>query len=96
MSNLCEERGVKLLCYGTVLGGLLSEKWIGHPEPRRGDFTTVSEAKVSQFRCRLAENFRIAPNAKLPTRELMVGVGAYVTFVSNGSLRGNPEPFCYC
>lgn len=47
MATLCEERGVKLLCYGTVLGGLLSEKWIGHPEPKRGDFTTVSEAKVA-------------------------------------------------
>lgn len=46
MATLCDERGVKLLCYGTVLGGLLSEKWIGRPQPQRGDFTTVSEAKV--------------------------------------------------
>lgn len=47
MSQLCEERGVKLLCYGTVLGGLLSEKWLGHPTPNKSDFTTVSERKVS-------------------------------------------------
>ncbi|CAM9885003.1 unnamed protein product, partial [Discosporangium mesarthrocarpum] len=45
MAPLCEERGVKLLCYGTVLGGLLSEKWIGRPEPSRADFKTVSEMK---------------------------------------------------
>ncbi|CAN0572046.1 unnamed protein product, partial [Laminaria digitata] len=45
MAGLCEERGVKLLCYGTVLGGLLSEKWMGLPQPTRADFTTVSEMK---------------------------------------------------
>jgi aryl-alcohol dehydrogenase-like predicted oxidoreductase len=30
---LCQERGVKLLCYGTVAGGFLSERWLGAPEP---------------------------------------------------------------
>ncbi|CAM9524762.1 unnamed protein product [Ascophyllum nodosum] len=45
MAGLCEERGVKLLCYGTVLGGLLSEKWLGHAAPTKADFTTVSERK---------------------------------------------------
>ena len=47
MAGLCEERGVKLLCYGTVLGGLLSEKWLGHAAPTKADFTTVSERKAS-------------------------------------------------
>lgn len=46
MAQLCTEKGVGLLCYGTVLGGLLSEKWIGKPTPTRADFTTVSEMKV--------------------------------------------------
>lgn len=46
MAPLCKERGVGLLCYGTVLGGLLSEKWIGKPTPSRADFKTVSEMKV--------------------------------------------------
>ncbi|CAN0508608.1 unnamed protein product [Ectocarpus sp. 12 AP-2014] len=45
MAALAAERGVGLLCYGTVLGGLLSEKWIGKPTPTRADFTTVSEMK---------------------------------------------------
>ncbi|HEX2552622.1 MAG TPA: aldo/keto reductase [Microvirga sp.] len=30
---LCAERGVGLLCYGTVAGGFLSERWLGQPEP---------------------------------------------------------------
>ncbi|RDI57993.1 aldo/keto reductase [Microvirga subterranea] len=31
---LCQERGMKLLCYGTVAGGFLSERWLGAPEPQ--------------------------------------------------------------
>ncbi|MEO8360503.1 MAG: aldo/keto reductase [Vicinamibacteria bacterium] len=34
MTALCAERGVRLLCYGSVLGGFLSERWLGVAEPR--------------------------------------------------------------
>lgn len=33
LNELCRARGVGLLCYGTLLGGFLSEKWLGAPEP---------------------------------------------------------------
>jgi aryl-alcohol dehydrogenase-like predicted oxidoreductase len=33
MSDLCARHGMKLLCYGTVAGGFLSERWLGQPEP---------------------------------------------------------------
>ncbi|MEO0423618.1 MAG: aldo/keto reductase, partial [Pseudomonadota bacterium] len=33
MTALCEEFGVKLLAYGTLAGGLLSERWVDAPEP---------------------------------------------------------------
>ena len=33
MSQLCLERGVKLLAYGSLGGGFLSERWLGAPEP---------------------------------------------------------------
>lgn len=33
MNDVCVARGVGLLCYGTLLGGFLSEKWLGQPEP---------------------------------------------------------------
>src|SRR6185436_3704230 len=33
MSVLAAERGFRLLCYGSVLGGFLSERWLGAPEP---------------------------------------------------------------
>ncbi|MCU0757601.1 MAG: aldo/keto reductase [Steroidobacteraceae bacterium] len=33
MAQLCAERGIALLCYGTVAGGFLSERWLGAPAP---------------------------------------------------------------
>jgi aryl-alcohol dehydrogenase-like predicted oxidoreductase len=34
MVEFCRSRGIALLCYGTVLGGFLSERWLGKGEPR--------------------------------------------------------------
>ena len=33
MTSACAELGVKLLCYGAVAGGFLSERWLGAPAP---------------------------------------------------------------
>lgn len=33
LAALARARGLKFLCYGTVAGGFLSEKWLGQPEP---------------------------------------------------------------
>jgi aryl-alcohol dehydrogenase-like predicted oxidoreductase/enamine deaminase RidA (YjgF/YER057c/UK114 family) len=33
LSALCKETGVKLLAYGTLCGGFLSDRWLGRPEP---------------------------------------------------------------
>ena len=34
MVEFCRAHGIGLLCYGTVSGGFLSERWLGRPEPR--------------------------------------------------------------
>jgi aryl-alcohol dehydrogenase-like predicted oxidoreductase len=33
MVEFCRAHGIGLLCYGTVAGGFLSERWLGQPEP---------------------------------------------------------------
>ena len=33
MTDFCRRSGVKLIAYGTVAGGFLSDKWLGKPEP---------------------------------------------------------------
>lgn len=35
MVKLCEEHHVKLICYGSLAGGFLSEKWLGQPYTSR-------------------------------------------------------------
>ena len=33
LAQVCIDHGVKLLAYGTICGGFLSDKWVGVPEP---------------------------------------------------------------
>jgi aryl-alcohol dehydrogenase-like predicted oxidoreductase len=49
MAAWCRDNGVTLLTYGTLLGGLLSEKYLGRPEPGRSDLTTASLQKYKQM-----------------------------------------------
>jgi aryl-alcohol dehydrogenase-like predicted oxidoreductase len=49
MAGFCQEHGITLLTYGTLLGGLLSEKYLGRPEPARGELTTASLQKYKNM-----------------------------------------------
>jgi len=33
MAEYCQSQRIALLCYGTVAGGWICERWLGHPEP---------------------------------------------------------------
>jgi aryl-alcohol dehydrogenase-like predicted oxidoreductase/enamine deaminase RidA (YjgF/YER057c/UK114 family) len=49
MTQLCLKHGVKLLAFGTVGGGFLSEKWLGKPEPVLSESLTWSQMKYKRF-----------------------------------------------
>jgi enamine deaminase RidA (YjgF/YER057c/UK114 family) len=49
MSEVCQRHGVKLLAYGTVAGGLLTERWLGKAEPDPDDLGTWSVMKYKRF-----------------------------------------------
>ncbi len=49
MSELCLKHNVKLLAFGTVAGGFLSEKWLNKPEPLLNDSLTWSQMKYKRF-----------------------------------------------
>jgi aryl-alcohol dehydrogenase-like predicted oxidoreductase len=49
MIPFCREHNITLLTYGTVCGGLLSEKYLGQPEPRGGALNTVSLEKYKMM-----------------------------------------------
>ncbi len=47
LSRLCAGRGVRLLGYGTLCGGFLSDRWLGKPEPE--NITDWSKMKYKRF-----------------------------------------------
>ena len=49
MSELCQKFGVKLLAFGTLAGGFLTEKWLGEAEPNVDKLPTWSLMKYKRF-----------------------------------------------
>ena len=49
MAKFCSDHPMTLLAYGTLLGGLLSEKYLGRPEPRRSELNTASLQKYKNM-----------------------------------------------
>ena len=49
MANVCNEYEVKLLAYGVLMGGFLTDKWLNKTEPRTRDLHTWSEMKYKRF-----------------------------------------------
>ncbi len=49
MQALCMATGARLLGYGTVAGGLLTERWLDRPEPGPAELATWSQMKYLRF-----------------------------------------------
>ena len=49
MAAYCREHGVKLLAYGTLAGGFLTERWLGADEPSLEGLATWSQRKYKRF-----------------------------------------------
>jgi aryl-alcohol dehydrogenase-like predicted oxidoreductase len=49
MVEFCTQHEIKLFTYGTLCGGLLSEKYVGQPEPRGGELSTASLRKYKNM-----------------------------------------------
>jgi len=49
MEKFCKQHDISLITYGTLCGGLLSEKYLGKPEPLRGNLDTASLQKYKNM-----------------------------------------------
>ncbi len=49
LGAFCVEHGVRLLAYGTLGGGLISERWLGRPEPAADAIGDWSKMKYKRF-----------------------------------------------
>ena len=49
MVQFCTEHNIQLFTYGTICGGLLSEKYVEQPEPRSAELSTASLRKYKNM-----------------------------------------------
>ena len=49
LSEVCSRYNVKILAYGTLAGGFISDKWLGKPEPEERELRTWSQMKYKRF-----------------------------------------------
>lgn len=49
MSTFCLENDIKLLAYGTLAGGFLSDKWVNQPDMKAPDIEDWSKMKYRRF-----------------------------------------------
>ncbi|MEM1358325.1 MAG: aldo/keto reductase, partial [Bacteroidota bacterium] len=49
MTEVCRRHGVKILAFGTLAGGLLSERWLGQPDRPADKMDTWSQMKYKRF-----------------------------------------------
>lgn len=52
--ELCAENGMHLLCYGTLAGGFLSERWLGEPDPLAGS-SALENRSLTKYRLIIEE-----------------------------------------
>ncbi len=49
MTELCLDHNIKILAFGTIAGGFLTEHWLGQPEPDIEDLSTWSQMKYKRY-----------------------------------------------
>lgn len=49
MTQFCKTHNIKLLAFGTLAGGFLSERWLGKPEPQLDNQLTWSQMKYKRY-----------------------------------------------
>jgi aryl-alcohol dehydrogenase-like predicted oxidoreductase/enamine deaminase RidA (YjgF/YER057c/UK114 family) len=49
MAPYCHQHGIALFAYGTIAGGLLTERWLGKPRPSDESSATWSQMKYARF-----------------------------------------------
>ncbi len=49
LRTICVNYGVRLLAFGTLAGGFLTDKWLDRPEPKIEELKTWSEMKYKRF-----------------------------------------------
>lgn len=49
LAEYCEEQGIGIFAYGTLLGGFISNRWLGRSEPAGAELSNMSLMKYKRF-----------------------------------------------
>lgn len=89
MAEVCKAYNVKLLAFGTLAGGFLTDKWLGKPEPSMKELTTWSQMKYKRF-IDTAGGWALYQNLLQTVKEIAVKHKASVANISSRFILENP------
>jgi aryl-alcohol dehydrogenase-like predicted oxidoreductase len=55
MVEFCQANGIWLLCYGTVCGGFMSERWLDRPAPTQASIASLENRSLTKYRLIIGE-----------------------------------------
>ncbi len=89
MAEVCKAYNVKLLAFGTLAGGFLTDKWLGKPEPSMKELTTWSQMKYKRF-IDTAGGWAQYQNVLQTVKEIAVKHKASIANISSRFILENP------
>ncbi len=90
MAQVCEQYGVKLLAFGTLAGGFLSDKWLGKPEPSQAELETWSQMKYKRF-IDAAGGWDVFQQLLETVKEIADAHGVSIANISSRYILENPQ-----
>ena len=88
LAEVCKEYGVKLLAFGTLAGGFLTDKWLGKKEPI--ELSTWSEMKYKRF-IDVAGGWDLLQNMLQTLRKIADKHNASIANISTRYILENPS-----
>ena len=104
MTDFCQRSGVAVLCYGTLAGGLLQERWLDRPRPTDGNRSVAKYLQVVDevgrwpaFQSVLHQLQRVAEDSGLSLAEAAMSYarfqpGVRAVIVGLSRTRAGPPP----
>lgn len=89
MVDVCQQYDTKLLAFGTLAGGFLTDRWLDKPEPAMDDLETWSEMKYKRF-IDAAGGWELYQNLLSAVKSVANKYGVSVANISSRYILENP------
>ena len=89
LAEVCRQHPVKLLAFGTLAGGFLTDKWLDKDEPAQDQLSTWSEMKYKRF-IDAAGGWDVYQNLLQVTKSIATKYGASIANIASRYALQNP------